>query len=243
MRFVATVFPLASPRHSRRPLPWQTLARAVVTTGVALAAALVSHGAVAQGFSVLVSPPRFELRAKPGETLREAVQLDNVSSQPATLKVGSADWRFDADAAIRFQDALAPGSCRPWLAIESHDLSLAANGKHRFRFQISVPADAPAGECRLALMFEGAPVDVKGAVPIPVSGRIAVIVYVVVGDAHAQLDLVSTGVADHQGTTLPVLTIRNTGQAHARLGGLRGCRGWRWPSPGAAAGKPADPAR
>ena len=163
MRFVATVFPLASPRHSRRPLPWQTLARAVVTTGVALAAALVSHGAVAQGFSVLVSPPRFELRAKPGETLREAVQLDNVSSQPATLKVGSADWRFDADAAIRFQDALAPGSCRPWLAIESHDLSLAANGKHRFRFQISVPADAPAGECRLALMFEGAPVDVKGA--------------------------------------------------------------------------------
>lgn len=189
-----------------------------VLAGLALAVA--SLAAMAQGFSVLVSPPRFELHAQPGETLREVVELDNIANQAAPLKIASADWTFDANAAIQYQDTLAAGSCRPWLAIEAHDLTLAAKGKHRYRFQISVPADAPAGECRLALMFEGVPVDVKGSVPIPVSGRIAVIVYVVVGNAAPKLALLSERVEDHQGTRLPVLTIRNDGNAHGRLGGF-----------------------
>ncbi len=176
--------------------------------------------AAAQGFSVLVSPPRFELAAKPGQTLREVVELDNISAQAATLSAGSADWTLDAQAAIQFRESLATGSCRPWLAVEAHQLTLPPNGKHRFRFQISVPADAAAGECRFALLFEGAPVDVKSTVPIPVSGRIAVIVYVVVGDAAPALALQSARVEQWQGQRLPVLVIRNDGNAHARLGGF-----------------------
>jgi hypothetical protein len=218
-RRVNPLFPgrRALPAHAARRRPGL---RASLPWLAALAFACGSPAAFAQGFSVLVSPPRFELHARPGDTLREVVQLDNVSNQAAPLQVGSADWTFDAHAAIQFQGALAAGSCRPWLAIEANTLTLPANGKHRYRFQIGVPADAAAGECRLALMFEGAPVDVKGALPIPVSGRIAVIVYVVVGDAAAKLSLVSVTVEDHQGTRLPVLTVRNDGNAHTRLGGF-----------------------
>lgn len=178
-----------------------------------------SPNALAQGFSVLVSPPRFELTAKPGETVRKVVQIENVSNQAAPLEVSSADWFFNSQAQIQFQDALLKNSCRPWLEIESRQLTLSANGKYRYRFQVAVPKDAQAGECRFALMFAGAPKDVTGALPIPVSGRIAVIVYVTIGNAAPELNLVSVKVAKLQGQMLPVLTVTNNGNAHGRLGG------------------------
>lgn len=189
--------------------------------GLALAAGLVAcAGANAQGFSALITPPRFEDTAQPGTAYRNVIEISNVSDQRARFALRTADWTLDANASAQFSDALAPGSCRPWVGIEAPEITLAPGAKRRYRFEVVVPADAPAGECRFAIMVEGDPSTAPGAVAVPVAGRIAVIVYLAVGDAAARLEVVGSRAQDVDGRAVPVLEVRNTGNAHGRLDGL-----------------------
>ena len=171
----------------------------------------------AQGFSALVSPPRFEDRVRPGTVYRNVVEITNVSGAAARYALKTADWHLDAQGTAVFDDALAPGSCRPWVGLEAAQIQVAANGKRRYRFEVAVPADAPVGECRFAILLEGEPESVGGAMALPVSGRIGIIVYLGVGDAAAQLRLLGTSVGANK---LPLLQVRNEGNAHSRLEGL-----------------------
>ena len=72
----------------------------------------------AQGFAALVSPPRFELAAKPGKTLRSVIEVSNRSTAPAKYLIHTADWSLSPDFSVNFHDDLQEGSCRPWVAIE-----------------------------------------------------------------------------------------------------------------------------
>lgn len=173
----------------------------------------------AQGFSVLVSPPRFEARARPGETYRNVIEITNVSTLPSRFMLRSADWELDADGSALFRTDLAPGSCRPWVGIEAAELTIAANARRRYRFEVAVPADAPAGECRFAILIEGDPETVPGQISVPVAGRIGVIVYVTIGDAAPQLAVAGRQVRRLGAHSLPVLLVRNAGNAHGRLEG------------------------
>lgn len=185
-----------------------------------LLAALLPATAAAQGFSALVSPPRFEDRAQPGSVYRNVVEITNVSARAARYTLKTADWSLDGNGAVAFDTALAPGSCRPWVGLEAAQIDVAANGKRRYRFEVAVPADAPAGECRFAILLEGEPETVGGALALPVSGRIGIIVYLAVGEAAAKLRVLETGTAQVDGQRVPVLRVRNEGNAHTRLEGL-----------------------
>jgi hypothetical protein len=187
---------------------------------VAACCLLLSAAAGAQGFSALVTPPRFEDTVKPGTVYRNVVEITNVSGQRAKYVLKTADWELDASASAVFSDALAPGSCRPWVGIEAPQIAVDANSKRRYRFEVAVPADAPSGECRFAIMLEGEPETAKGAVPVPVSGRIGIIVYLAIGDAAARFDVVGSDVQTVDGRALPVLRLRNSGNAHGRMEGL-----------------------
>lgn len=187
---------------------------------IAACGMLVSAAAGAQGFSALVTPPRFEDVAKPGALYRNVVEITNVSDRSAKYVLKTADWELDAQASAVFSDALTPGSCRPWVGIEAPEIVVAANSKRRYRFEVAVPADAPSGECRFAIMLEGEPETAKGAVPVPVSGRIGIIVYLGIGSAAAKLDVVGSAVQAVDGRALPALRLRNSGNAHGRMEGL-----------------------
>lgn len=187
---------------------------------VCLLAALLPAAAAAQGFSALVSPPRFEDRAQPGSVYRNVVEITNVSARAARYTLKTADWTMDANGAVAFDTALAPGSCRPWVGLEAAQIEVAGNGKRRYRFEVAVPADAPAGECRFAILLEGEPETVGGALALPVSGRIGIIVYLAVGDAAARLSVLETGTTQVDGKRVPMLRVRNDGNAHTRLEGL-----------------------
>ncbi|MFK3648478.1 hypothetical protein ACI2IY_08550 [Lysobacter enzymogenes] len=185
-----------------------------------LLASLWPTAAAAQGFSALVSPPRFEDRAAPGSVYRNVVEITNVGARAARYTLKTADWSIDSNGAVAFDTALAPGSCRPWVGLEAAQIDVAGNGKRRYRFEVAVPKDAPAGECRFAILLEGEPETVGGALALPVSGRIGIIVYLAVGDAAAQLRVVDTSTAQIDGRRVPVLRVRNEGNAHTRLEGL-----------------------
>jgi fimbrial chaperone protein len=173
----------------------------------------------AAGFAVLITPPRFELRAQPGEVLRQVLEITNAGDSPTRLGIQTAEWEFGDDGAVVFSSPLAEGSCRPWSALEARELELGPGGRRRYRFEVAVPRDAPDQECRFAILFEGDPEPV-GGMALPVAGRLAIIVYVAVGDARAALEVLDHSVITVTDRALPALTVTNTGSAHTRLEGF-----------------------
>lgn len=197
----------------------------VRTAFLALAASLLLafHGpAAAQGFAALVSPPRFELTARPGTAQRALMEVTNGGAQPARYRFRTADWSLGPEGQVTILEDLQPGSCRPWVAIERSLVEVPPGGRLRYRFEVAPPPDAPSGECRFALLIEGDdPAVATGEnFKLPVRGRIGVIVYVAVGDAAPKLELEKSGFATFNGKRTPVVFMRNTGTAHGRMGGF-----------------------
>ncbi len=187
-----------------------------------LALGLYSSHSLAQGFAALVSPPRFEITLNPGETSRQIIEINHTGTQAGRYRVYTADWTLAADASVSFSDALHANSCRPWVAIERKELTIAPNNKLRYRFEITPPADTPAIECRFAIMIEGLDqvVETRGALSFPVSGRIGAIVYAAVGKVAPKLAIAETRITRVDGSDMPTLMVRNDGDAHGRISGF-----------------------
>jgi len=192
----------------------------------AAACALLLAAAPAQAqFAAYVLPARFELDAKPGQTLQNILEIGNDEAAPAVYRLRTADWKLREDAGVEFQvDTLAPGSCRPWVKLERYTIKLGAKAKRRFRFEVQVPADAPPGLCRFALLVESAQdaamVSPLESIRVPLQGRIGVIVYVRVGDAKPDLVFERIESRKLNGQVTPVAIFTNKGNAHGRPQGL-----------------------
>jgi hypothetical protein len=179
----------------------------------------------AHAFSALVSPPRIETQAKPGQTIRQIIEITHAANTPGKYTLYTNDWQLNSAGGVEFFDALQPGSCRPWVALERRGISLGAQGKSRYRFEVTPPFDAPEGECRFVIMIEGETQDIQSQnINLPVAGRIGVIVYVAVGNAAPKFEVlgssvVKTGTAT-QAVSHPVIEVRNSGNATGRLSGF-----------------------
>jgi hypothetical protein len=176
----------------------------------------------AQTFAAMVSPPRFELEAKPGETVRAVFELTNRADTTSEYLLRTSDWSLSPDYNVIFSDDLQPGSCRPWVALERPSVVLPAGGTIRYRFEVAVPSTAPPGECRFAMLIEGkeASIAKAGAVSMPMTGRIGLIVYITIGGASPNLELAGSKVVKVSGRDLPTLSMHNTGIAHGRVSGF-----------------------
>lgn len=202
--------------------PYSAARRWRTTATLALSVLCGMPCALAGEFALAVSPPRFELELKAGERSRQVLEITNASPEATVLSTKTADWSLSEDNSVIFHDELQPGSCRPWVAIERRDLSVSGARPHRFRFEISPPADAPPGECRFAIMLEGEEQvsRAKGGPAIPFSARLGVVVYVALGGAAPALSVTGSSVQMVNGKATPVLKIHNSGAAHGRLGGF-----------------------
>lgn len=191
-----------------------------------LALVLGAATASAAPFEIAVSPSRFEFGAKSGARIGQSLSLQNVGTTATEVSLRTIDWRYSSEGDVAYFDALQPGSCRPWVTLERKTLKVPGRGKATFRFQIDPPADAPRGECRFMLAIEGVEPAYQAAVgqagaslAIPVTGRIAVAVYVMLNGAQPQLTLGPMGTKDVRGQRTPFLTVINTGDAHGRIEG------------------------
>src|SRR5580704_2350539 len=120
--------------------------RRYLSTLLCLAGIGASTQVLADGFAALVSPPRFELAAQPGKTLRSVIEVSNRSTAAAHYLIHTADWSLSPDFTVTFHDDLQADSCRPWVAIERPEATVPGGGTMRYRFEVTVPADAPPGE-------------------------------------------------------------------------------------------------
>lgn len=180
---------------------------------------MASPVAHAEEFALSVSPPRFELSAEPGQTVRGVVELANASSIATGLNFATAEWDLTPDGGVRTSDALKPDSCRPWVAIERRQTLLQAKSQLRYRFEVTPPLGTLPTECRFAIVVSGGEERVKSAqgVDFPVAAQIALLVYVTVGGVKPQLQIVKADIANVNGVQTPVLMVKNEGQAHGRL--------------------------
>jgi len=185
----------------------------------------LSSAVHAAGFSAMVSPPRFELQGRPGEVIRQIVTIENGADIAASFAIRTADWDLAEDGGVTIHPPeLQPGSCRPWARLERRAIRLQPHFDKRFRFEIHVPAEAPEGECRLAILVEpGDDRDVLATarnIRFPIEGRIAVIIYVRIGDAKPQLEVRELRLETVNGRLTPVVRLHNNGTAHGRPEGF-----------------------
>lgn len=207
----------------RTVLPGSLLRSLNTLLGSALACVLLSAPLTghAQGFAAYITPPRFEVKAVPGQPLRQVLEIQHAGQEKGNYRVYTSDWTLNADNSVTFSDALFPDSCRPWVAIERRELVIEPGARYRFRFEITPPPGTPARECRFAIMVEGLePALVQGSLNFPVGGRIGVIVYAAIGDAAPQLEIAGTRVMAQGGQSTAVVDVRNRGNAHGRLEGF-----------------------
>jgi len=209
----------ASRQQHLRSLAWVFLFCALAITGLAP----LAHAGDA-GFSGGVTPSRFELDTDPGKLLRRSLKIYNLSARPQQYSVRTVEWSYSEDGQISFNDALALDSCREWVALERHRISVVPDPQQprNFRFEIQVPDNEPARECRFAIMIEslGSTYDAvfsQGAMTMPITGRIAVIVYLNIGNVGAELQLGQLAVREVNKIRLPAIKVRNVGEAHGRL--------------------------
>ncbi|RYF66303.1 MAG: hypothetical protein EOO29_39010 [Comamonadaceae bacterium] len=191
-----------------------------------MAALLTAAPAWAAPFEIAVSPSRFELSGQSAGRIGQSLDIINVGRTATEVSVRTLDWLYTPEGAITYVDELLPGSCRPWVTLERRTVRIAADGKASFRFQLDVPADAARGECRFMLAIEGVEAAhnsvIQGggaSLSLPVSGRIAVAVYLAVNGAQSRLALTQVGVRQVDGKRTPVVTVSNAGDAHGRLDG------------------------
>lgn len=200
--------------------------RGMRVAALLLAGAVAAGAALAAPFEMAVAPSRFELSGKRGGRIGQALELQNVGNQATEVAVRTIDWRFGEDGSVSYHDALLPGSCRPWVLLERPRVRLAPRERRSFRFQVDVPPDAPRSECRFMLAVEGVEPAYQAAVQgsglslaLPVTGRIAVAVYLAVDEATPRLSMLGVGMREGTQGRTPVVTVRNDGDAHGRLGG------------------------
>lgn len=201
--------------------PLRAVVRAPLHAILVFIAALTAvPSALGQHFAAMVSPPRFELEGRPGQTQRQIIEITNGDLVASNYRLRTMDWTLDDKGMVRLSDDLAKDSCRPWVAIERREVLVPARGKYRFRFEVTPPADA-AGECRFAIAIEGGGATVDaGEVRIPVNAQIGVIVYVTMPGAKPELSVVRNAVVERNGAKVPAIYVRNTGNAHGRLEGF-----------------------
>ena len=175
-------------------------------------------------FAARVSPPNFELKGAPGEKIRHLIHIQNSDEDPAEYLIRTADWDINAQGGVVIRPVeagLSENSCRPWSRIERGRIKLAPQQIKKYRFEIQVPADVSAGECRFAILISPTPESIEttqlGTISIPITGQIAIVVYVVIGDATANLEFRGARVIQGEdGRQAAYLDFYNSGNAHGR---------------------------
>jgi len=177
-------------------------------------------------FAVRISPPNFELKGKPGDVLREVITIENADTAPGIYQVRTADWELNKQGGVVIHPPdkpLADSSCRPWTRIERRTFKLLPKRVKRYRFEVHIPGDALDGEWRFAVVISPAPETIDamkfGSFNVPVSGAIAVVVYVAVGNAKPELEFKGVAKKKSNGKTSLIVNLHNWGNAHARPSG------------------------
>ena len=160
--------------------------RAALRLVAIVVSAASTGGALAQGFAALVSPPRFELAAKPGTPVRDALKAEScrpwvaIERREITVSPGGKyRYRFEVSPPA---DA-KPGECRFAVLIEGDEQNVQTPGGPSFPIagRLGVIVYVTVGESRPELSVVG------GKVALVEQQQQPVILVKNGGNAHGRL--------------------------------------------------------
>ncbi len=178
------------------------------------------------GFSLSISPIRWEAKGNAGKTLRQVITLTSGAKTVQKVQVSVGDWTLTEGGAPVFVDPeTMPNSAAAWLRFDSQEFTVYPRQKKTFKISIDIPDGALHGSYRAAILFEQ-PQPEKTAeeegTSVFLRGRLALPIYVTVGDAKPNGKILGASWKSLAEGRDPVvaLGIRNEGNAHLRMNGI-----------------------
>jgi len=197
-------------------LKFRTIVLALVMIGIIPCTAFCAE------VSISVSPIRVEHLTKQGERGTDMFSVTNDGTAPTRLKVSIEDWNLTKDGTPVFMRAEKSAySCAEWIRVNPVDFRINPGQTREVRYTINVPAGIESGGYRAAIVFETVPDAEPGekARRVLLRGRIAAILYEVVG--KTPVDGYATGLkAEVKQEEIDfTLSLKNTGKVHYRTKG------------------------
>lgn len=124
-----------------------------------LAVGLARPASAQQGLVLTISPLKFELEAKKGETLIKEVTLSNSSGSKVSIKSAAKDFvAADEKGKPRFvSEKQSPWSMSHWIKVKPSRFELQPGERKKVKVAIKVPKDAEPGGHYAAALFSSAP--------------------------------------------------------------------------------------
>lgn len=126
---------------------------AVVLLAVLVLLKCDSIVAQSQG-GIALSPPSFDLSANPGETVANAIKVENATKEPVTLQVFAQNFTALGDGGqIALTDAESPYSLTSWIQLEKNVITVQPGSSTIVPFSIVIPRNAEPGSHYGAVVF------------------------------------------------------------------------------------------
>lgn len=178
------------------------------------------------GFSLSISPIRWEARGNSGKTLRQVITLTSGTNTVQKVRVSVGDWTLTEGGAPVFSNpGTMPNSAAAWLRLGSQEFTVYPRQRKTFKISIDIPDGVLQGSYRAAVFFEQPQPEKtaeKGGTNVFLRGRLALPIYVTVGDAKPNGKILGASWKSLAEGKDPVvaLQIRNEGNAHLRMNGI-----------------------
>jgi len=129
---------------------------------------LLSYSAVAlassgEGFTIVsanpntINPRRFIFEVKPGQTIEDYVQIQNMSNKEESFLLYGADPTFSAQGTPAYKTRQAGGNGEGrWILFDETEVKMAPNEKRIVRFSLQIPQTAAKGDYRAGITMEKA---------------------------------------------------------------------------------------
>ena len=172
--------------------------------------------------SISVSPIRVEHLVKQGEKGTDTISVTNDGTAPTRIRVSIEDWALTRDGNPIFMKAgKNPYSCADWIRINPVDFRVDPGQTREVRYTVTVPQGIEDGGYRVAITFETVPNVTPGkkARQVYLKGRIATVLYELVGKPIPQGHANSLKPVPKKGGIDFLVALQNTGKVHFRTKG------------------------
>jgi hypothetical protein len=170
--------------------------------------------AVAQPFTLAVTPARIIVPYTPGQTVSRTIEAANADSTPFHVDVSLAEFDQRPDGSIRFAGPSADSGAS-WVVVAPLHFDIPAGGAQTVGISLTVPPDSTATERQIGVILRVSPGAGRGNVMV--SGAIGV--EVLAGTPHSVnartelLGLRAPGFSSEGPITMTV-TVSNRGNVH-----------------------------
>lgn len=166
--------------------------------------------------ALTISPPIFDLRAKPGETLQASLSLENETNSPLNL-YGLVEAFNPTAKGGDLEFYPSEEGLSSWVALSENSLSLAPGESKKIFFTINVPAGTAGGSHYAAIFWGTSP---PGAAPggVAVASRLGALIFLnVEGTVIQDLEISNFKTTKKINLSLPIIfetSVKNKGNVY-----------------------------